>query len=30
MRDNYYGWFERVTRGTYTLTPTGQAAASKV
>lgn len=29
MRDNYYGWFERVARGTYALTPTGQAAASK-
>jgi hypothetical protein len=24
LRDNHYGWFERVERGTYTLTPRGE------
>ncbi len=26
LRDDHYGWFERVTRGIYTLTPKGRAA----
>ena len=26
MRADHYGWFERVERGVYTLTPKGQAA----
>jgi hypothetical protein len=26
LRDNVYGWFERVTRGIYALTPAGQTA----
>ena len=26
MRDDHYGWFERVARGTYALTPLGAAA----
>ncbi|WP_323007908.1 DUF2161 family putative PD-(D/E)XK-type phosphodiesterase [Pseudorhodobacter sp.] len=26
MRDDHYGWFERVARGIYQLTPKGQAA----
>ncbi|MBP2002205.1 hypothetical protein J2Z69_003262 [Paenibacillus shirakamiensis] len=26
LRDNYYGWFNRVSRGLYALTPEGQAA----
>lgn len=26
MRDDHYGWFERVSRGTYALTPLGHAA----
>lgn len=26
LRDNHYGWFERVERGVYTLTPKGQTA----
>ena len=26
MRDDHYGWFERVERGIYSLTPQGQAA----
>lgn len=26
MRDDHYGWFERVTKGIYQLTPKGQAA----
>ena len=28
MADNHYGWFERVTRGVYVLTPAGLAAVS--
>ncbi|WP_163847046.1 DUF2161 domain-containing phosphodiesterase [Pseudooceanicola aestuarii] len=28
MRDDHYGWFERVATGTYALTPKGQAALS--
>jgi len=24
LQDDYYGWFERVERGTYTLTPEGR------
>ena len=24
MRDDHYGWFERVERGVYALTPAGQ------
>lgn len=26
LRDNYYGWFKRVTKGVYELTPSGKAA----
>jgi len=26
LRDNVYGWFHRITRGVYALTPAGQAA----
>nr|WP_294528751.1 DUF2161 family putative PD-(D/E)XK-type phosphodiesterase [uncultured Rhodopila sp.] len=26
LRNNVYGWFEKIARGTYVLTPTGQAA----
>ena len=26
LQQNYYGWFERVSRGVYKITPTGQAA----
>jgi hypothetical protein len=26
LRDDVYGWFERVERGTYALTPVGRAA----
>jgi hypothetical protein len=25
LQDNFYGWFERVRRGVYTLTPAGAA-----
>ncbi|MBC7737927.1 MAG: hypothetical protein H7245_12100, partial [Candidatus Saccharibacteria bacterium] len=28
LRDNHYGWFERVSRGIYALTPTGKTASS--
>ena len=24
LRDDFYGWFERVERGVYTLTPAGR------
>ena len=24
MRDDHYGWFERVSRGVYTLSPKGE------
>ena len=26
LQDNYYGWFERVRRGVYRLTPAGEEA----